>query len=157
MTVIHSEADIDAPRDRVWSILTDLDRYPDWNPFTVRVRSTLELGASVELRVRMMGGLFGRWPGGWYQSQTEFVRAFEPGRKVAWGDDRMLGGKVTAIRTQWLEDLPGGRTRYVNEDAIGGPLEALVIRFFGSSMQLGFDRVAEALKARAESMHGGTR
>jgi len=41
----------------------------------------------------------------------------------------MLGGKVTAIRTQWLEDLPRGRTRYVNEDAIGGPLEALVIRF----------------------------
>jgi len=157
VTVIHSEADIDAPREGVWSILTDFSRYPEWNPFTVSVRSTLAMGAPVELRVRMMGGLFGRWPGGWYQSQTEFVRVFEPGRKVAWGDDRMMGGLVTAVRTQWLEDLPGGRTRYVNEDAIGGPLEGLVIRFFGSSMQVGFDRVAEALKTRAEAMHAAAR
>lgn len=155
MTVIHSEADIAAPRELVWSILTDLPRYPEWNPFTVRVRTTFEVGAPVELRVRMMGGLFRYWPGGWYQNQVEYLRAYEPGRKVCWGDDAMMGGRVTAVRCQWIEDLPGGGTRYVNEDDIGGPLERVVIRYFGSSMQVGFDSVAEALKARAEALHGG--
>lgn len=34
-----AEADIDAPLDTVWQVMTetDTDRYPDWNPFAVRV------------------------------------------------------------------------------------------------------------------------
>jgi len=155
VTVIRSEADIDAPRELVWSILVDLPRYSEWNPFNVRMESTLQIGAPVEMRVRMMGGLFRYVPGGWYQRQVEYVRSLEPGRKVCWGDDTIAGGRVTALRCQWLEDLPGGRTRYVNEDDIGGPLAQVVVRFFGSSMQVGFDRTAEALKARAEAAHGG--
>lgn len=150
MPVVHSEATIAAPRAIVWEILTDLPRYPEWNPFTVKARSTLEVGEPIDLRVRMMGGLFGRWPGGWFQSQTEYIRAHEPGVKVCWGAE-MFGGRVEAERCQWLEELDPERTRYINEDEIGGPWSGLVMRYFGSSMQVGFDRVALALKERAEA------
>ncbi|UCE85470.1 MAG: SRPBCC family protein, partial [Deltaproteobacteria bacterium] len=52
---VRAEIEIDAPIERVWRILTDLDRYADWNPFTPRVESTLRIGAPVHLYVRLVG------------------------------------------------------------------------------------------------------
>ena len=50
--VVRSDAiDIDAPVERVWEVLTDFERYGEWNPFTTRVDANLEVGASVSLRV----------------------------------------------------------------------------------------------------------
>ena len=51
--IIKAEIEIDAPPDDVFDILTDLDRYAEWNPFTPRIDSTLELGAPVDMRVRL--------------------------------------------------------------------------------------------------------
>ncbi len=33
--VLHTEIDIEAPPETVWRILTDLERYGEWNPFVV--------------------------------------------------------------------------------------------------------------------------
>jgi uncharacterized protein YndB with AHSA1/START domain len=41
--------DIAAPAELVWSVLIDLERYPQWNPFTVKVESSLRLGEPVNL------------------------------------------------------------------------------------------------------------
>ena len=30
---LHTEIDIDATPEVVWQVLTDLDRWADWNPF----------------------------------------------------------------------------------------------------------------------------
>jgi uncharacterized protein YndB with AHSA1/START domain len=50
---ISAEIDIAAPRDVVWAILRDFDAYPEWNPFTTSVTTTLEPGANVEMQVRL--------------------------------------------------------------------------------------------------------
>ena len=33
MRELNSEIEIDASAERVWQLLTDLDRFPQWNPF----------------------------------------------------------------------------------------------------------------------------
>jgi len=35
---VRGEIEIDAPIERAWQILTDVDRYGEWNPFTRRSR-----------------------------------------------------------------------------------------------------------------------
>ena len=41
--------DIEAPQAFVWDVLLDYPRYPEWNPYTVRVESTCAVGDPVDL------------------------------------------------------------------------------------------------------------
>lgn len=41
---ISTEIDIAAPPSAVWSALTDYERYPDWNPFIIKVSGSKEGG-----------------------------------------------------------------------------------------------------------------
>ncbi|MBX7191251.1 MAG: SRPBCC domain-containing protein [Sandaracinaceae bacterium] len=142
----RAEIEIDAPASKVWSILVDLDGYPAWNPFTTRMRSTLAIGAPMDMRVRMS-----RWH--LTIAQRETVREVtapegERAGRLVWGAT-MPG--VVAERVQTLTPLGPSRCRYLTEDTLEGPLERLVLALFGGSLDDGFAGVAEGLKRRAES------
>ena len=147
--IVKAEIDIDAPRERVFDILTDLDRYPEWNPFTPEIVSTLALGDPVRMRVRLHEGkgLF---------RQTEYVTANNRPHQLCWGADIPLRKLVRADRCQILEALGPDRTRYICTDEISGWLAPIVIRYFGAAMQRGFEDCASALKQRAEKPSTGT-
>jgi len=141
---IRAELDIDAPSERVFDVLTDLDAYPEWNPFTPRVESTLRLGDPVHLHVRLGKGAR-------LSHRIEYVTAHERPHRLCWGADVGARFLVRADRCQTLTALEGDRTRYVCTDRITGWLTPLVIRFFGEAMQRGFEDGALALKKRAEA------
>ena len=142
--VVKAEIEIDASPEDVFDILTDLARYPEWNPFTPRIDSTLEMGEPVRMQVRLGTGTRLR-------RQVEYVTANERPIRLCWGADIPLRFLIRADRCQTLEVLGDGRTRYVCTDAIAGWLSPLVIRFFGPAMQRGFEDCARALKKRAEN------
>jgi hypothetical protein len=140
---IAAQADIQAPVDRVWSILTDLDRYREWNPFTTAVESTLRVGEPAVLHVRMRPNKS--------LVQVETVSAFEPGARLCWGMKLGAAFLLAAERCQILSALPGGGTRYFTCDEFRGALVPLVLRLYGADIQRGFNGVAQALKQRAEA------
>jgi hypothetical protein len=142
--IVRAEIEIDAPPDVVFDHLTDLEKYPEWNPFTPHIDSTLEVGAPVRMRVRLGKGAR-------LSRQVEYVTANQRPTRLCWGADIPFRFLVRADRAQTLELLEGGRTRYVCTDEISGLLTPLVIRFFGPAMQRGFEDCASALKVRAES------
>jgi len=139
----HSEARIAADSERIWAIIMDLDRYPEWNPYTIAMKSTLQIGAPMVMTVKMNDAIT--------LEQTENIRVLEPGHKVCWGIDTDTPEFNSGERCQWLEPLPGGNTRYVTEDLIEGTANDLVTGLFGADVQNGFDAVAVALKKRAEA------
>ena len=143
MPVVSSEIEIAAPAQRVWEILTDLPRYPEWNPFTQKVESTLELGAEVHLHTRLRGeGLAHR---------IEYITEHVPGERICWGMTMGPRFVLAAKRRQILTPEGANRTRYLTDDTISGLLTPIVMMFWGEAMQRGFDGVAAALKKRAES------
>ena len=146
---IRSEIEIDAPTTRVFRILTELDRYPEWNPFTPRVRSSLAVGDLVWLGLAVGRIPFVGWR--WIVPWPERVRAFEPDRSMRWGLVFGWRGFFAAERIQRLEPIDADRTRYISEDRMTGLLAPLVMALFGGRIQAGFDEVALALKKRAES------
>ena len=146
-SVVAAEIEIDATAERVWSILTDFERYPDWNPFTVEVKTTLRIGDSVVMNVHL--------PGKRPKERTEWVNRVEEGRVFAWGMHALHPAVLTANRFQWIESLGAGRCRYRTEDVMSGWLAPIVVAFYGRSMRLGFESVASALKARAEEAAPG--
>ena len=141
--VYASAIEIDAPPALVWKVLTELDRYPAWNPFTTAVRSTLRDGDAVDLSVRMSRL-------GLTVEQREHVRKVREGERLRWG--MKLGARwlLSGERDQRIESLGADRSRYTTEDAITGALAPLVWLIFGPSLDDGFASMTRALKREAE-------
>ena len=143
MGTVRAEIEIDAPAERIFDILTDLPAYPEWNPFTPRVESTLRPGDPVHLYVRLRGERLSH--------RVEVVTRNERPSRLCWGTTIGAGFLLRAERCQTLTSLDERRTRFVNEDVFHGWLAPLVMGTFGRAMQRGFESVASALKKRAES------
>lgn len=143
--VYRSQSEIDATRAEVWDVLMDLENYPLWNPFTIAMESTLQVGDAMNMRVKMSELII--------IDQTEHIRVLDHvNYKACWGINTNLPNINTGERCQWLEELPNGGTRYITEDLIEGTQTPTVISLFGDSLTTGFDGVASGLKTRVESL-----
>ena len=55
MRTVETGIDIAAPRWRVWQVLTDVERYPAWNPFITSVDGALREGSKLQVRIEPPG------------------------------------------------------------------------------------------------------
>jgi hypothetical protein len=142
----RGEAEIAASPAVIWDILMDLPAYPAWNPYTIAMKSTLQVGAPMEMTVKMNDRAQPL-------TQVENIRVLDrEGHKVCWGIDNLTPALNSGERCQWLEPLPDGRVRYVTEDLIEGTLNPIVLALYGADIDRGFKAVAAALKVRAEQL-----
>jgi hypothetical protein len=142
-----ANAEIEAPLEKVWQVMLDVQRYGEWNPFIVKV------DADGPVRVGGRFVLHVRWPGGGGATSGEQVTRLDgpSAGRASWSyvftGLLSLIGAVRAIRVQSLETV-GAKTRYsTREDFSGWLTFALPIK----KVQAGFDLHAAALKKRAES------
>src|SRR5215469_9728942 len=109
--VVKSEVvEIEAPASVVWQILTDLEKYGEWNPFCVRCVSTLQMGAPVNMT------LVDYTNPGRLLPNVEYVCAFEPERRLSWEMHWSEQWPYAARRDQVLEPLGAKRCRYYSTD-----------------------------------------
>jgi hypothetical protein len=54
---IKTEIGISAPPSRVWEVLTDFSRYPEWNPFVLEVKGDVYQDATIYYRFEMPRGI----------------------------------------------------------------------------------------------------
>lgn len=67
---------IPARAGMVWSVLTDLESYPDWNPFIRKATGQRRAGAQWRLELTLNGRTF--------QTVRVQVTCWEPGRRLTW-------------------------------------------------------------------------
>jgi hypothetical protein len=119
---INTEITIDATPEEVWEALTDLDSYPNWNPYHVSVRSrgALDSGRRLEVDIHK--------PNGERVKIKPRVLRMEPLREltwgggiagVFWGEHRfVLEPSRDGIRLIHSEDFTGFAVRYAGLDAV---------------------------------------
>ena len=139
--------EINAPIDVAWTVLTEVDKYSQWNPFTPQVRTDFSLGSPANLLVRMGPAKF---------RITETVCAFEKPRLIAWKKKFGAPWLLHAVREQHLEPVGKTSCSYHNTDRLTGLLAPMVFVCFGGYMRRGFHDVAEGLKAWAEALDAET-
>jgi hypothetical protein len=142
---VRAEIDIAAPPAVVWDVLSDLSAYPAWNPFTTQVDGTFAQGADVMLHVQLV-------PGKKQKLQRQRIVVIEPGARLDWETKLGHPALLRARRTQQLTPLPQGGTHYATTDAFSGALVTLVMGLYRRDMEMGFAKMAQALKARAEAL-----
>lgn len=145
MRTIAASATIDAPIEKVWSILSDIPRYREWSPFVVDVGGEVKVGELVTLHVAMT-------PGKAPILQKEKVSKRDEGRELCWGTVMGHPMLLKAERYQRLTAISPSQTRYETADDFEGMLVPIVFALYGAKIQAGFDATAVALKKRAESL-----
>ena len=111
---------IDAPTELVWSVLTETEKYAEWNPFTPQVQTDFKIGSPAHLRVRM---------GPTKMKITETVCAFEKPRLIAWTKTFGARWLLVAVRQQVLEPVDETSCTYHNTDQLTGLLAPVVLLF----------------------------
>src|SRR5947209_17435921 len=56
MKEVSAEIEIEAPAERVWQVLTDFAKFPEWNPFIRQMSGEVRTGAQLEVRLEPPGG-----------------------------------------------------------------------------------------------------
>lgn len=144
-TVVSDTVEINAPADVVWAVVVDFASYPEWNPFTVRVDATLELGARVVLHLPDPSK-----PGTTFET-VECISVIAPPHHLQYNTGDSIPG-VHAVRDQWVEDLGDGLTSYRTTDVFTGEHAKPIFDMQAEWVTAGFNATAWALKARAEKL-----
>jgi len=147
---LRAEADVDAPPERVWALLTDLSNLPDWSPELVRMvplkRGGLRVGQWYLGINRRKAAV---WP------TRSVVAVLEPGRVLAW-DTRSSGAR-------WVWELTptDTGTRVVHRRPVPQGLSAMSRAFapvllgggasHADELEAGMATTVARLKAAAES------
>jgi hypothetical protein len=156
MPKAESTIEIAAPIDVIWSVMNDLPKYGEWNPFVVQAESAdaaPKPGGRIVLRVKWQSGSGGA------TAAQEVLTVADPapvagGKRRAVLAYKFVGGLasfglVRSSRVQTLDELDGGRTRYTSTEVFHGLLAMFVpLR----KVQAGFDAHAAGLRARAETL-----
>jgi len=145
--ITSKTVEIAAPAEFVWDILVDLPGYGDWNPFTVAVESSLEVGDPVNLYIADPAN-----PGQRF-CVVEYLVAKEPGLLLSWEQRPSETSKDAARRDQYIEAVGADRCRYFTTDLFLGLNADRITEQFGDWVQHSFDALAEALKHHAEAKY----
>jgi hypothetical protein len=140
MRQLETSVHIDAAADAVWDVLTDFDRYPEWNPFITSIAGALAAGARLSVSLAP--------PGGRTVAMKPTVRAVEPGRRLAWLGHLGVPG-IFDGEHEFVVEPGGGGAIFTQRETFRGALVPFVGRLLERT-RTGFEAMNAALKKRVE-------
>lgn len=138
---IDTEILIQAPPERVWSVLTDFATYPQWNPFIESVAGKPEWGQRLTVRINVGGER--------HVFKPQVLQASPPTR-LRWLGRVGFPGIFDGEHGFELR-AEGTATRLLHTESFQGFLVPLLWRRLEPMTRAGFEAMNRALKARAEA------
>ena len=142
MRELSTEIEISAPIPKVWSILTKLTEFAEWNPFIREAEGDVREGARLRIRIEP--------PGGKGMTFKPTVTRVDPEREFRWLGRLLLPGLFDGEHV--FEILPAGEgtIRFVQREQFRGLLVPLLWNSLATNTRRGFEAMNTALKQRAE-------
>jgi hypothetical protein len=139
---VRTEIEISASAERVWSILADFERFPDWNPFVIRVEGEPREGTKLAIYVQL--------PESRMLKFTPVVLKAEPNRELRWVGDLPLG-TFRGEHFYIIESISDSKTKFIHGELFSGWMVGLIWRIHGEKIEKGYRLMNEALKKEAEN------
>ena len=139
MKELRTEIEIAASPQRVWKILTEFEKYEQWNPFIRKAAGRAKEGEKIEIHIET--------PGGKHRKYEPTVTKVDENRELRWlGKSFVLNGEhIFAI-----EQLDQGRVRLVQREIFDGLLTGFFGKRTDDDIKAGFEEMNLALKSWAE-------
>jgi hypothetical protein len=141
MVDVRTSLDIDASAAAVWSVLTDLPRFREWNPFIREAEGSTDEGGDVRVHVRSSFGL--------PLSFRAKVLESHANRELHWKGHVI--GPWLACGEHWftIEPIDAHHVRFSQRERFSGVVPRLGARLLARESKRGFDAMNQALAARA--------
>lgn len=142
MREVYTEIRINAPLERVWNMVTDLEAYKTWNPFITESRGKAALGERLTCRPRVGKNRIATF--------HPVVTRLEPEKVFAWTGHVLLPGLADGIHIFEMKLQGMGDVLLVHRQEFSGLLIPFLWKRIERTAKRGFIQMNEALKKRAE-------
>lgn len=142
MKELRTEILVQATPERMWQIITELDKWPDWNPFIHHAIGQAEVGKKVDITVASPG-----------KDMTLHcvVTGVDPNHSLSWKYHVGLPALFQGEHSFTIEPVGGGQVRFIDREIFNGLMVPLQAKDIDTNSKRGFEAMDQALKARAES------
>ena len=141
---ISTQIVIHASPEKIWSVLTDFQAYPSWNPFIKSISGTPMEGKKITARLEPPG-----------QKGMTFhprVLEFEANKKFRWLGHFGIPGLFDGEHSFELLSNADGTTTFHQSEKFHGILVPLLKKMLDVNTLDGFRQMNEALKKRTEAL-----
>jgi hypothetical protein len=140
---IETQIAIEAPPERVWAVVADFPRYPEWNPFILEVDGVVREGSSARYRFEFPKGVR-IW------AMAKILR-YAPGDELLW--EAHLLSRTVFNGAHHFKVRPGedGGTEFLHGELFSGflsPVAWPLVRLAGPRI---YNSLNIALKRRVEA------
>jgi hypothetical protein len=139
---LNTEIEIDATAEKIWHILTEFEKFPQWNPFIRRISGELKVGARLEVHMQL--------PGGRSMTFKPRVLKVEPNREFRWKGKLLIPGLFDGEHIFTVDPLSEKRVRFIQREVMAGMLVPLFFRGMDKTTRRGFEEMNQVLKSMAE-------
>ena len=136
---------IRAPAEVIWGIVSDIDRWSEWNPLYSKAAGVVRMGAQLDLELALDGQP--------RRAIQPVILDWVPNEQIHWRL-KMAGGLVVTTRFIEIEALSATGCIFANGELFGGFGGPPLVRRMGRVIRQGFREMSEALKAKAEAAVG---
>lgn len=143
MKELRTEIEIQATPDKVWQVLTSLDKYPEWNPFIHHAIGTAKVGEKVDITFRS---------GSKDMTLHCTVVRVEPNRELCWKYHVIHPSLWSGEHSFTIEPMGANQVRFIDKEIFTGLLIPLQAKDIDTNSRRDFEAMDKALKARIEQV-----
>jgi hypothetical protein len=130
---IKTEILINATPEKIWSILTNFDNYPNWNPFIKSIKGEVKIGNKITARIEP--------PEAKAMTFKPKILTFEVNKELKWLGHLFFAGLFDGEHKFELIDNRNGTTTFIQSEKFKGILVPLFKKMLDNNTINGFNEM----------------
>ena len=139
---IKTEILINNVPDKIWNVLMEFEKYPDWNPFIRSIKGKPQEGAKLSVRLEQ--------PDAMGMTISPKVLSVKNYKEFRWLGHLFIPGLFDGEHIFELTDNNDGTTTFVQREIFRGILVQLFKKMLDDNTLRGFDLMNQQLKVESE-------
>lgn len=139
---IKTQIVIKASPERVWAVLTNFEKYADWNPFIKSIKGNIKVGSKIIARLEP--------PNAKGMTFKPKVLAFDSQKEFRWLGHLLFPGLFDGEHKFELVDNQNGTTTFIQSEKFKGILVPLFKKMLDTNTVNGFNLMNQKLKELSE-------
>lgn len=143
MPIYKSTFEIAASAERVWEVLTDLERYGEWNPQIPVAKGKVEEGAEIEIKLAL--------PGRPAMNLSATIEQAQENELFSWRGHLLAPWFFEGYREFAIQQVAPDRVTVTHTEDVHGAFAPIFSLVMGKPIEKSQRALNDALRTRAES------